>query len=54
MLLVMTITLRVTFTGSVLTQCAKTYSPVDNVSIEIDGQVAIMASHVFDKGLQEN
>ncbi|XP_050706773.1 uncharacterized protein LOC126992160 [Eriocheir sinensis] len=39
--------------GSVLLQCAKTYGPVDDVSVDIDKQVADMVNHVFDNGLRD-
>lgn len=39
--------------SSVLLQCAKSYGPVDDVSVRIDGQVADMVNQVFDNGLRE-
>ncbi|MPC41555.1 hypothetical protein E2C01_035154 [Portunus trituberculatus] len=39
--------------GSVLLQCAKTYGPVGDASVQIDKQVADMVNHVFDYGLQK-
>ena len=41
------------FTDSVLLQCAKTYGPVDDLSVEIDKHAADMVNHVFDNGMRE-
>lgn len=45
MCLVMTMTQDEVVPGSVLLQCPKTYSPVDDVSADIDKQVADIVNH---------
>lgn len=39
--------------GSVLQRCAKSLCPQDDVSGDIDGQVANMVNHIFDNGLRD-